>query len=125
MKEPNSVWDRAPTDAELNQFYGKEKRHETYDDMVDTIVNKSRIIGVKNTGLECVSHVNGYYLGKSTLYPLTEIISDYSSDRAPMKALIEMFEKSSCPLVQAYREALARKYAESWADEVDEFNGED
>ena len=125
MKEPISVWDRAPTDAELNQFYGKEKRHATYDDMVDTIVNKSRIVGVKNTGLDYVKYQSMNASGKIEMYPMVDIIADYGTDTKPMDAFIAMFEKSDCPLVQAYREALARQYAESWADDVDEFNGED
>ena len=109
------------TDAELDQFYGKEKRSETYGSMIETIVSIPRVASVKTIGLPYVKTMND---GSASIkmYPLTEIIQDYGTDPKPMDAFITMFEKSTCPLVQAYRVALATQYADAWADEVDAFH---
>jgi hypothetical protein len=57
-------------------------------------------------------------LGKLGDYPVASVITDYSCNKGPERALFEMLAKSDCPLVAAYRKALSDEYADYWATEV-------
>jgi predicted nucleic acid-binding Zn finger protein len=53
-------------------------------------------------------------------YPLTEVLADYCDGKA-FDAFVNLFEKSDCAHVAAFRLALAERFADLNADEVDEF----
>lgn len=120
MYTPTTAWDRGPTDKELNGFYGKPKSTRFHDEIVEIITQTVRIAAVKNIGLSYVKNEsNGS--ARIDMYPLTEVITDYGTDKGPLAALIAVIEKSDCPLVAAYRLALAERFADSNADELEEF----
>ena len=120
MNTPTTQWDRPPTDRELNGWYGKDKSTKVRDEMIETITQTVRKISSKNIGLQYVKNEsNGS--ARIAIYPLNEVVTDYGADPKPLAALMAVLEKSDCPLVQAYRVALAERYADAWADDVEEF----
>lgn len=120
MYAPTTAWDRAPTDRELDSFYGKDKKTEVRDSYFELLTETIRKVPAKNLALEFVSYRhNGS--GSVDQYPVTEIVVDYGTDSKPLEALLAVLEKSDCPLVQKYREAIAERFADSNADEMEEF----
>ena len=124
MREPTTVWDRNPTDAELNRFYGKDKSTEVADEYFEVLTKTVRSVPAANLGLPFVSYRNKPQ-GSIEQYPLTEVLVDYGTDPFPLKGLIEVIEKSDCPLVAAYRQRLAEHFADLNADEVENFKSEE
>jgi len=120
MYTPTTAWDRAPTDAELNSYYGKPRSTIFHDEIVEIITQTVRIAPVKNIALAYVKNEsNGS--ARIDLYPLVEVITDYGTDKGPLAERIAVIEKSDCPLVAAYRMALAERYSDANADELEEF----
>jgi hypothetical protein len=132
MNSYTTAWDRSPTDAELESFYGKDKPHAVHDEIVETLTETVRAISVAKLGLPYAKceKFGDHYTTRKSLYPLVEVITDYGSDNichtkggvSPLAALIAVIEKSDCPLVAAYRKALAERFAEGHADEVEELS---
>jgi hypothetical protein len=123
MREPTTAWDRAPTDAELNAYYGKDKSTRVHDEIVETLTQSIRKVGHAGLSVPFVSH-RGTDYGVLRQYPLVEVVRDYSSNEGPEAALMAVMERSDCPLVAAYREALAKAYSDSWADDVEALEDE-
>lgn len=128
MREPTTVWDRNPTDAELNRFYGKDKSTEVADEYFEVLTKTVRTVPAKNLSLDYTrttyDKARDLYSTHIAKYPVTEIIEDYLSYDKPKAALIELFEKSDCPMVQKFREALAEIFSDHNADEVEELRGQ-
>ena len=123
MREPTTAWDRSPTDKELNQFYGKDKSTEVRDLMIETITKTVRTVSHKALSVPYVkNNANGSCV--IAPYSLKEVVTDYGTDPEPLKALMAVMEGSDCPLVAAWRMAMAERYAYSNADEVEELTGE-
>ena len=121
MNTPTTAWDRAPTDSELNRFYGKNKPTAVRDEIIETITKTVRIVSAAKLGLPYVT--NGNSMGsipKVAMYPLSEVVTDYGSEKAPLAALLAVLEKSDCLLVAEWRMALAARFADSNADDVEE-----
>lgn len=53
-------------------------------------------------------------------YPLAEVVADYVTETKPMDALMTLIEKSDCPYVAALRLAIAERFADVNAEEVEE-----
>jgi hypothetical protein len=123
MYEPRTAWDGPPTDKELDRFYGKDKNHSVHDQIIETLTETVRTVNYKALSLPYVTYrrVSG---GEIAAYPLIEVVADYGSEPKCMDALMEMFTKSDCPLVAAWRMAIAKRFAESHADDVEEFGNE-
>jgi len=118
MDNPTTQWDRPVTDKELNQHYGKEAtvRDEIHETLTETIRK------VKHTQLS-VPYVKHECGARIAAYSIHEVVTDYGTDPAPLTALLAVLAGSDCPLVAKYREALATRYADSWADYVEEVRG--
>ena len=115
MNTPTTAWDRAPTDKELNGFYGKNKPTAVRDEMIETITKTVRIVSASKLGLPYVQGATG----KVAMYPLSEVVTDYVSEKAPLAALLAVLEKSDCLLVAEWRMALALRFVDAHADEVE------
>ncbi len=124
MHTPTTMWDRAPTDKELQGFWGKEKSTAVQDEIIETLTQTIRTVPASKLGLPYVKSESGYRT-KLALYPITEVLSDYGTDKKPLEMLLAVLEKSDCPLVAAYRLALAERYADAWADDVEDLRGEE
>jgi hypothetical protein len=124
MREPTTAWDRNPTDAELERFYGKDKPTEVRDEYFEVLTQTVRKVPVKNLSLDYTKTTydreNDLYGTQLDKYPVTEVIEDYLGYDKPLLALFEAFEKSDCPFVAKFREALAESFADHNADEVEE-----
>ncbi len=119
MFTPTTAWDRIPTDKELSSFYGKDKPHAVAQLIVDTITNTVRTTSSQVLSVPYVTYRDGN--GPKVMpYPLTEVFSDYGTEPKLMAALMAVIEKSDCPLVAAYRLAVAERFADANADEVEE-----
>ena len=111
---------KAVTNAELDSFYGVEKTHTTRKLIAQTITETVRSIDHRALSLPYVKNLpNGGQVIDA--YQMLNVVQDYGTDPKPLAALLAVLEKSDCPLVAAYRMALAERYADAWADEVDEF----
>jgi hypothetical protein len=124
MYTPTTMWDRPPTDKELEKFWGKEQKTEVRDNYFEVLTETVRKVPAKNLSLPYVTHRNNP-LGSVESYPVVEILEDYLGYDKPLEALIAVFEKSNCPLVAKFREALAERFADANADEVEDFNAGD
>ena len=120
MHTPTTAWDRAPTDAELNSYYGKPKSTRFHDAIVEIITQSVRKTDYRALSVPYVKNESN---GSARIdsYPLVEVITDYGTDKGPLAALIAVIENSDCPLVAAYRMALAERYSDANADELEEF----
>jgi hypothetical protein len=123
MFTPTTAWDRAPTDAELNAYYGKPKSSKVSDLIIETITNTVRNVSHKSLSVPYVTYRNLDAVPKVMPYPLVEVFSDYGAEPKLMAALMAVIEKSDCPLVAAYRLAVAERFADAHADEVEEMQG--
>lgn len=119
MREPTTIWDRPATDRELNAFYGKDKPTRIHDEIIETLTKTIRTVSASKLGLPYVK-TDPNFSTKIAMYPVSEVLCDYGTDTRPLKALLAVLEQSDCPLVCAYRLALAERYADAWADEVEE-----
>jgi hypothetical protein len=127
MNEPRTAWDRPPTDKELDKFYGKDKGHEVRDLIVKTITETVRTVDYKVLSVPYVKYsAFGACVSQEKIapYPLDEVVSDYGTEPKCMDALMTMFAKSDCPLVAAWRMAVAERFADCHADDVEDFGNE-
>ena len=123
MREPTTQWDRPPTDKELNAYYGKDKSTEVRDLIIEKITSTVRTVSHKALSVPYAKHNSN---GGAVIapYSLKEVVTDYGTDPEPLKALLAVLEGSDCPLVAAWRMAMAERFAYSNADEVEELTGE-
>lgn len=123
MYAPTTQWDRGPTDAELDRFYGKDIERNAADDYTKVLTQDVRKVSIKNLSLDYIKTVhdkaNDVYRSVVGKYPVTEVIEDYLGYDKPLEALMAVFEKSDCPLVAAFRVALAEEFARHNAEELD------
>ena len=107
------------TSRELNSFYGVENTHDTRKLIIETITQTVR--NVDHRALS-VPYVKNNRNGTQAIdaYQLLEVVKDYGTDPKPLQALMAVLEGSDCPLVAKWREAMAERYADANADEVDE-----
>lgn len=118
MREPSTAWDRPTTDAELNTFYGTEKSTAIRDGMIEVITKTVRDVPSINLSLPYVKYDPNF--AKVATMPFAEVVTEYGTDPKPLAALLAVIEKSDCPLVEAFRQALAERYADAWANDVRE-----
>ena len=118
MHTPTTCWDRGPTDAELNAFYGKDIERNAADEYVQVLTKDVRKVSIKNLSLD---YVRTEMSGRTVIaqYTVAEAINDYMDYDKPMAALMAVFEKSDCPLVAALRQAVADEFARHNAEELD------
>lgn len=123
MYTPTTMWDRPPTDKELNSYYGKDRDNTVRDNMIEALTVTIRTVPVEQIGLQYVTYQGsiGTATAKLSAYPVSEVVTDYGTDKGPLQALLAVLAGSDCPLVAKYREALAERYVDANADEVDEF----
>lgn len=109
----------AVTSRELEQFYGSEKTHTTRALIIQTITKTVRTVDHRALS---VPYVKNNANGSSVVaaYKMVEVVTDYGTEPKPLQALMAVLEGSNCPLVAKWREAMAERYADANADEVDE-----
>ena len=119
----SKTFDTPVTDKELDTFYGKPKTTRIADEMREILTKTIRIVPAKSLGLDLISYKGGK--PKLSTCGVLNVIADYSSEIGPLAALAVVLEKSDCPLVAAYREALAVAYIDANEDEIICFLGEE
>lgn len=120
---PTTQWDRPPTDKELNSYYGKDRDNTVRDNMIEALTVTIRTVPVEQIGLQYATYQGtfGSATPKLAAYPVAEIVNDYGTDKGPLQALLAVLAGSDCPLVAKYREALAERYVDANANDVEEF----
>lgn len=107
------------TNKELDQFYGVEKKHTTRNLIIETITQTVRKVDHRALSVPCVKNkANG--TTAIDAYQMAEVVTDYGTEPKPLQALLDVLRGSDCPLVAAWREAMAERFADANADEVDE-----
>ena len=109
----------AVTRTELEQFYGVEKTYTTRNLIIETITKTVRKVDHRALS---VPYVKNNANGSSVVaaYRMVEVVTDYGTEPTPLQALMAVLEGSDCPLVAKWREAMAERFADANADEVDE-----
>ena len=121
MYAPTTMWDRPPTDKELNSYYGKDKPSHYRDLIRETITETVRSVNPAVLSLPYVKYAScNDTAPKIAAYPFAEVVTDYGADEVPLAALMAVIARSDCPLVAAYREALAARFEDAQADELEE-----
>lgn len=122
MYTPTTQWDRAPTDKELNAHYGKDKKTEFHDLIIETLTQTVRTVSHKALSVPYVGYSTNP-AGQVMPYEVLEVFCDYGTDKgATLAAFTAMIEKSDCPLVAAWRLAIAERFADQNADELEDFH---
>ena len=107
------------TSRELNSFYGVEKTYTTRNLIIETITKTVRKVDHRVLSVPYVKN-NSNGTQAIDAYQLLEVVKDYGTDPKPLQALMAVLEGSDCPLVAKWREAMAERFADANADEVDE-----
>ena len=104
---------------ESDQMYGVQKTYTTRNLIIETITKTVR--KVDHSALS-VPYVKNNANGTCAVgaYKMVEVVTDYGTEPKPLQALMAVLEGSDCPLVAAWRAAMAESYADANADEVDE-----
>lgn len=113
-----ATFDLPTTNAELEQFYGSEKTHRVHDEIVETITKTVRKVSHKALSVPYVKN-NANGTTAIAAYQMVEVVTDYGTEPKPLQALMAVLEKSDCQLVAKWREAMAERYADANADDVD------
>ena len=109
----------AVTSRELEQFYGVEKTYTTRNLIIETITKTVRKVDHRALSVPYVkNNANGTCAVGA--YKMVEVVTDYGTEPKPLQALMAVLEYSDCPLVAKWREAMAERFADANADEVDE-----
>ena len=107
------------TARELDSMYGVPKTHDTRRLIIETITQTVRKVDHRALSLPYVKHcTNGVV--KVASYPMDDVVTDYGTEPKPLQALMAVLAGSDCPLVAKWREAMAERFAEANADDVDE-----
>ena len=120
MHTPTTAWDRGPTDKELDSFYGKDKGHAVHDLIIETLTETVRTVSHKALSLPYVTYFKAPE-GTVAAYQLKDIVADYGVATECLDALMAVIERSDCPLVATWRMAIAKRFADAHADDVEEF----
>lgn len=107
------------TSRELNSFYGVEKTYTIRNLIIETITKTVRKVDHRALSVPYVKN-NSNGTQAIDAYQLLEVVKDYGTDPKPLQALMAVLEGSDCPLVAKWREAMAERFADANADEVDE-----
>ena len=107
------------TSRELNSFYGVEKTYTTRNLIIETITQTVRKVDHRVLSVPYVKN-NSNGTCSIAAYQLVEVVPDYGTEPKPLQALMAVLEGSDCPLVAKWREAMAERFADANADEVDE-----
>lgn len=62
--------------------------------------------------------------GKLDQYAMNEVFNDYHGETAAQNAFIAMLEKSTCPLVQAYKQTIQACFVDRNLEELEIFSEE-
>jgi hypothetical protein len=91
------------------------------DDITETLTQTIRTVPVSKLGLPYVKYerFGDTTRTKRAMYPLTEVITDYGTDKELLKVLLDVLVRSDCELVAAYRQALADHYNRLHADDIE------
>ena len=112
------------TDKELDVFYGKKTTMPTAADHMEKVLTQTiKEVSPAVLAVEYVSYASG--LPKIGLYSVKDVFIDYGTEPKPIKAFIDVLQNSDCPLVAAYREAVATRFIDANADELDNFKRDD
>ena len=127
MREPTTMWDRAPTDAELGYTkseLAREQAEEHYKTLFSIAFEALSHPEPLKTELICLPYVSyrDNPKGKKNVYQIIDVIRDYSDYPKPEAALLEMLRHSKCPHVAAFKQALIAQYEESNLSELVEFD---
>lgn len=107
------------TYRELDEMYGTPKTQTTRDLIIETITKTVRKVSHKALSVPYVKN-NANGTTAIAAYPMVEVVTDYGTESKPLQALMAVLEGSDCPLVAKWREAMADRFADANADEVDE-----
>ena len=107
------------TYRELDQMYGTPKICTTRDLIIETITKTVRKVDHRALS---VPYVKNNANGSSVVaaYKMVDVVTDYGTEPKPLQALLDVLEGSDCPLVSKWRAAMAERFADANADEVDE-----
>ena len=107
------------TYRELDSMYGTPKDYTTRRLIIETITKTVRKVDHRALSVPYVkNNANGTCAVGA--YKMVEVVTDYGTEPKPLQALMAVLEGSDCPLVAAWRAAMAESYADANADEVDE-----
>ena len=120
MNTPTTAWDRPTTNAELNGFNCNVLPRQVRDEIIETITKTVRLVSASKLGLPYVRHSKTGAGSRVAMYPMSEVVTDYGTEKSPLAALLAVLEKSDCLLVAEWRMALATAFANRNADDVEE-----
>lgn len=104
-------------DSLLARQINAEKQAES--EIQELFTKTVRTVTHKHLSVPYVSYRNSP-AGRIDTNPLAEVVADVCSSGKPLDALMAVMEKSDCPLVAAWREAMAADYIYRNASDIGE-----
>ena len=117
----DAVQDADHIGAMQDTLLSKRIEAEKYitNEITELITQTVRKVSSKHLSAPFVSYANAP-AGRVHTRPLAEVVADTCSDGKPLDALMAVMEKSDCPLVAAWREAMAADYIYRNASDIGE-----
>lgn len=116
MRTPRSIWDRAPTDAEIG-YTKTDLMIEHYQDEISGAFHEIKA----TTGLPYITYRHG--TPKKEMYAIGEVVADSIwLDSPTHKALMAVLADSKCPFVAQLKQTLIDEYADKNAAELAMFD---
>ena len=91
--------------------------------IVKTLTKSIRLLSARFLSLPYVSYRSG--APRLAAMPINEVVQEYGTEAKPMDAWLAVLKDSDCPLVEAFRQELARSYADAHADDIDGYGSEE
>lgn len=116
MREPKTMWDRAPTDAEIG-YTKTDLMIEHYQDEISGAFHEIK----ETTGLPYITYRHG--TPKKEMYAIGEVVADSIwLDSPTHKALMAVLANSKCPFVAQLKQTLIDEYSDKNAAELAMFD---
>ena len=116
MREPTTMWDRAPTDAEMGHTK-TDKLRDYWEDEVSGAFHEIKA----TTGLPYITYRHG--AAKKEMYAIGEVVADSIwLDSPTHKALMAVLANSKCPFVAQLKQTLIDEFIDKNVPELIDFD---
>lgn len=116
MREPKTMWDRAPTDKELG-YTKTDKLRDFWEDEISGAFHEIKA----TTALPYITYRSG--APRKAMYEISEVVADSIwLDSPAHKALMAVLTNSKCPFVAQLKQTLIDEFIDKNVPELIEFD---
>jgi len=93
-----------------------------YEDLINQSFDLIGKVPLQLLSAPFVSFRHNSLAGELAQYPMSEIFADYTAEKKAQAAFVGMLEKSDCPFVKAYIQAVQACFVKQNLDELELFS---